>query len=183
MVSAKQEPAKGSGRSIPQIDLYAAISKCAHLLETYGGHRLAAGISLKAENIGKFRDAFEAAVEEMTPSGDTGPELQIDQEIQLDQICPQLIDELEWLSPFGNANPAPLFMAREVKVTRAAIVGQRHRRMMLCQPNQCSPPIGAIQFNLEKGNPPVDAFEKLAFRLQWNRYRGAKEIQMIVEAC
>lgn len=183
VVSARQEPAKGSGRSIPQIDLYGAISKCAHLLETYGGHRLAAGISLRAGNIGKFRDAFEAAVEEMTPSHEVGPELRIDQEIQLDQICPQLIDELEWLSPFGNANPAPLFMAREVKVTRAAIVGQRHRRMMLCQPNQCSPPIGAIQFNLEKDNPRVDTFEKLAFRLQWNRYRGAKEIQMIVEGC
>ena len=183
VVSAKQEPAKGSGRSIPQIDLYDAISKCAHLLETYGGHRMAAGISLRTENIGKFRDAFERAVEEMAPSREIGPELRIDQEIQLDQICPQLIDELEWLSPFGNANPAPLFMAREVKVTRAVIVGRQHRRMMLCQPNQCSPPIGAIQFNLERDHPRVDAFEKLAFRLQWNRYRGTKEIQMIVEAC
>ena len=183
VVSAKKSLAKGSGRSVPHIDLYAAIAKCAHLLETFGGHRMAAGISLKTENIGKFRDAFEEAVKELRPSHEIGPELAIDQEIQLDQICPQLIDELERLSPFGTENPPPLFMAREVKVTKAAIVGQRHRRMFLCQPHQCTPPIGAIQFNLEQDDPRADTFEQLAFRLQWNRYRGKKEIQMIVEAC
>lgn len=183
VVSVNEETAKGSGRSVPQLDLYAAIASCSDLLETYGGHRMAAGISLRTQNIGKLRDAFEAAVEELTPSQATGPELTIDQEIRLDQICPQLIDELESLAPFGNENPAPLFMAREVRVTTAAIVGRRHRRMMLCQPDQCSPPIGAIQFNLEQDDPRAEAFEKLAFRLQWNRYGGKKEIQMIVEAC
>jgi single-stranded-DNA-specific exonuclease len=182
VVSAKDDLAKGSGRSVPQIDLYAAVAKCAHLLEAYGGHRLAAGISLQTKNIGKLQAAFEAAVEEMTPSQGIGPELTIDHELQLDQICPQLIDELEWLSPFGTENPAPLFMAREVKVTRAAIVGQRHRRMQLCQANQCSPPIGAIEFNLSQEAPRAEAFEQLAFRLQWNRYRGEKEIQMVIEA-
>lgn len=182
VVSAKDDMAKGSGRSVPHIDLYAAISKCAHLLEAFGGHRLAAGISLQTKNIGALQSAFETAVAEMTPSDEAGPQLTIDHELQLDQICPQLIDELEWLSPFGTENPPPLFMAREVKVTRAAIIGQRHRRMQLCQPDQCSPPIGAIEFNLAQDSPRLEAFEQLAFRLQWNRYKGEKEIQMIIEA-
>ena len=182
VVSAKDDMAKGSGRSVPHIDLYTAIAKCAHLLEAYGGHRLAAGISLQTKNIGALQNALETAVAEMTPPDEAGPQLTIDHELQLDQICPQLIDELEWLSPFGTENPPPLFMARGVKVTRAAIIGQRHRRMQLCQPDQCSPPIGAIEFNLAQDAPRLEAFERLAFRLQWNRYKGEKEIQMIIEA-
>ena len=121
------------------------------------------------------------AVQAVSPSEPPLPELVIDQEIQLDQICPRLIDELEWLSPYGTDNPPPLFMARDVKVTKAAIVGQRHRRMVLCQPDQCSPPIGAIQFNLTHDTPRAESFERLAFRLQWNRFRGVREVQIIVE--
>jgi hypothetical protein len=73
-------------------------------------------------------------------------------------------------------------MARDVRVTTAAIIGQHHRRMVLCQPDQCSPPIGAMHFNITADTPRAQSFERLAFRLQWNRYRGDKSIQMIVEA-
>lgn len=182
VVSAHDGVAKGSGRSIEQVDIYAALGRCAHLLDKYGGHRLAAGLTVQTEHVGALQKAFESAVAELMPLATPRPELRIDSQLELDQICPQLLDELETLAPFGAGNPPPLFMARNVRVTTAAIVGQRHRRMVLCQPDQCSPPIGAIQFNITTDTPRAQSFERLAFRLQWNRYRGDKEIQMIVEA-
>lgn len=181
VVSARDGTAKGSGRSIEQVDIYAALNRCAHLLDKFGGHRLAAGLTVSTEKVTALQKAFEQAVAEMSPTAAPGPLMRIDCEIALDQISPQLLDELETLAPFGTDNPPPLFMARDVRVTTASIVGQRHRRMVLCQPGQCSPPLGAMQFNITPDTPRAQSFERLAFRLQWNRYRGDKEIQIIVE--
>jgi single-stranded-DNA-specific exonuclease len=108
--------------------------------------------------------------------------IEIDSEIELGQISNQLMDELEQLSPYGTDNKQPLFMARQVNVTTAVSVGRGHRRMVLCQPNSCTPPMSAIQFNIEPDRARLDWFEQLAFRLQWNRYKGDKEIQMVIEA-
>lgn len=181
IVSADRDKAKGSGRSIPQVNLYAALEKCAHLLETFGGHRMAAGLSVRTQNIGRLKSAFEDAVQSVLQTSETTPQLAIDCEIDLDQIEPRLLDELEQLSPYGASNPQPLFMSRDVRVTQAAIVGQHHRRMQLCQPHQSKPPISAIQFNVPEDDPRPRAFERLAFKLQWNRYKGEKTMQMIVE--
>ncbi len=183
VLSAGPDAAKGSGRSVPQVDLYAALGDCAHLLDKYGGHRMAAGLSIRTEYIGKLQHAFEESVTKMLDCENIIPQLEIDSEIELGQICPQLIDELESLAPFGTGNPPPLFVARDVRVTTAAMVAQRHRRMALCQPHQCTPPIAAIQFNIAPDTPRAEAYERIAFRLQWNRYQNDKKIQIIVEAC
>lgn len=181
IVSADRDKAKGSGRSIPQVDLYAALEKCAHLLDTFGGHRMAAGLSVKTKNIGKLKSAFEDSVQSLIHTNEMTPHLAIDCEIDLDQIEPRLLDELEQLAPYGVSNPQPLFMARDIRVTQANIVGQHHRRMQLSQPHQSRPPVTAIQFNIPEDGPRPRAFERLAFKLQWNRYKGEKTMQMIVE--
>ena len=182
VISARDNMAKGSARSVPQVDLYAALTQCEHLLEKYGGHRMAAGLSIQTQNIAKLQDAFESAVARMLQNQPICPQIEIDSEIELRQISNQLLDELESLSPFGTDNPQPLFMARKVNVTTAVSVGRGHRRMVLCQADSCTPPISAIQFNIEPDCARINWFEHLAFRLQWNRYRGDKEIQMVIEA-
>lgn len=182
ILSIQGETAKGSGRSVPQLDLHSALRHCeAHLMQ-FGGHRQAAGVTLSTENIAPFRKAFETAVEKMTQSEQLSPQVKVDSEIRFDQICPQLVDELECLAPFGTDNPTPIFMARDVRVTSAAIIGQRHRKMVVCQPSQTTCPFSAIEFNLAPEAPRPGSFERLAFRLQWNRYKSSKEIQMVVEA-
>lgn len=182
IVSTGEELAKGSCRSVPQVNLYAALTQCADLLEKYGGHRMAAGLSVRVENIAGLRNAFESAVARMLENQPLQHRLEIDSEIGLGQISSQLLDEIEYLSPFGTDNPQPLFMARQVNVTSAAMVGRGHRRMVVCQPNSCTPPIKAIHFNIEPNCPRANWFDRLAFRLQWNRYKGSREIQMVVEA-
>lgn len=172
---------KGSGRSIPQLNIFKALSRCEHLLDQFGGHRLAAGLTVRTENIRRLQSAFEAAVNDLMPASQEGPCLEIDTEIQFDEINPQLMAELNSMEPFGTDNPSPIFAAREVFVDSAAMVGNLHRRMSLWQTSNSGGPIDAIQFNLAPDTPRADRFERLAFRLQWNRYRGTKRIQIIVE--
>ncbi len=181
LVAVQDGVGKGSGRSIPELDLFTALSRCSHLLEKFGGHRLAAGLTVRTEHIRKLQTAFEEAVVQMIPDHGSPPELEIDSEIQFSQISDQLMDDLEHLEPFGMDNPSPVFIARNVHVTAAAIVGQRHRRMSLCQPMDDTPPMDAIHFNLSPDTPRAGSYEYLAFRLQWNRYKGAKRIQLVVE--
>jgi single-stranded-DNA-specific exonuclease len=172
---------KGSGRSIPGLDLFSTLTQCSHLLEKFGGHRLAAGLTVRVENIRELQTAFEQAVVQSLPDQDAAPRLEIDSEIQFNQIGPQLMNELEDLEPYGTGNPPPVFFARDVHVTTAAIVGRRHRRMSLCQSMDDSPAMDAIHFNLPPDAPRPGSFERLAFRIQWNRYRGDKRIQLVVE--
>ncbi len=172
---------KGSGRSIPELDLFGALSQCESLLEQFGGHRLAAGLTVRSENIRELQAAFEASVSQLAATIDQQPKLKIDCFIQFDQISPRLLNELKDLEPFGADNPQPVFAAREVHVASAAIVGKYHRRMSLWQATHEGNCIDAIQFNLAPETPKADRFERLAFRLQWNQYRGKKRVQIVVE--
>jgi single-stranded-DNA-specific exonuclease len=182
LVSINDGIGKGSGRSIPGIDLYKALDNCRDLLDKFGGHRMAAGLTVRSDNIRKLREAFERAVHQLNPAGQSRPTLAIDSEIRFDQISPQLVTELEHLEPFGEGNPAPIFLANNVEVASAAIVGKHHRKMTLRQSGLNRSPIDAIQFNLKSDTPRADSFDQLAFRLQWNRHNGRQQIQIVVEA-
>lgn len=182
LLSTRNGAAKGSGRSIPSIDLFEALSRCANLLNRFGGHRSAAGLSLNAERIQLLRKAFEEAVTELAAEDDMAPRMAIDSRLSFDQITPQLMDELERLEPYGAENPPPVFWAGEVHVQSGMMLKQRHRRMRLVQGDAPKQPIDAVQFNLPPDSPRPNFFQRMAFRLQWNRYRGAKEIQIVVEA-
>ena len=133
------------------------------------------------ENIRKLQQAFEETVTRLTESYSNGPCLEIDSEIEFHQISPELLDELKSLEPYGSENPTPIFAAKEIHVVSAAMVGKHHRRMSLMQSSHGGPTIDAIQFNLTPETPRADRFDCLAFRLQWNQYRGKKRIQIVVE--
>jgi single-stranded-DNA-specific exonuclease len=181
LIAMDNEIGKGSGRSIPGVDLFSALNRCAPVLDKFGGHCMAAGLTIKAENINQLRAGLEAAATELTQTYDYQPRLKIDSEIQFNEISPRLLDELENLAPFGADNPAPLFMARDVRVKTAAVVGRQHRRMALYQ---CTPEplLNAMQFNIRPDRQKTVFFNRLAFRLQWNRFNETKQIQLVVEA-
>jgi single-stranded-DNA-specific exonuclease len=181
LIAVHESVGKGSGRSVPELNLFSALVECRHLLEKFGGHRLAAGLTVQAENIRKLQAAFETAVDKLVPDHDAAPRLEIDSEIRFSQIGPQLMDELEKLEPYGTDNPTPVFLARNIHVTSAAMLGGRHRRMSLCQAADDSPAMDAIHFNLPQDAPRAGCFEKVAFRMQWNRFRGDKRIQLVIE--
>jgi len=182
LIAVKGELGKGSARSIPGLDLYKALEACRHCLEDFGGHSMAAGLTIKTENLIEFQRMFETAVARMAQSDDRTPRLTVDSEIHFDDISPELIDEIETLSPFGTDNPEPVFMAQNIKVESSKIVGQNHRRMMLVHDVQpTGKPVPAIRFNAEGNLLKETTFSRIAFRLRWNRWNDNKTIQLIIE--
>ena len=182
LLAVKDQICKGSARSIPGVDLYERLSACSPVLDKFGGHTMAAGLSLAPENLETFRNRFEDSVGESLAPADLVPELIVDQEITITEISERLIDEIEALAPFGTGNPEPVFMSRNVRIASSKIVGNHHRRMVLTQAeNSIAKKVNAIQFNVDTGQPSQEAFDRIAFKIRWNRWRGSKTAQLIVE--
>lgn len=172
----------GSARSIPGFNLYEGLSRCSELLEGFGGHAMAAGLSIKPEMISDFQTKFEESVNHLTPPTSFNPLILIDCEVPFPLITNKLLDELEKLKPFGAENPEPIFLAKNIEVVHSRIVGDVHRRMALKQhddPTRTT--INAIQFNIDPKMPQKNEFEQIAFRLQWNRWNGEKTAQIVIE--
>ena len=182
LVAITAQMAKGSARSIPGLDLYQALAACRHCLEDFGGHSMAAGLTIRPENLNEFQRTFENAVKQMAQPDNLTPLLTIDSEIHLDDISERLVDEIEDISPFGTENPEPVFMARNVKAISSKIVGKRHRKMILVQDVQPpGKPVPAICFNAEDRLLQETTFSRMAFRLRWNRWNSNKLLQLVIE--
>ena len=98
---------QGSGRSIANFPLYDALHGCREHLETFGGHAMAAGLRIRAENIDAFRDAFQARAGALLTHRDLTPRLRLDGEATLAELDEQLVRDLDRMEPFGAGNPAP----------------------------------------------------------------------------
>ncbi|MBW2606681.1 MAG: single-stranded-DNA-specific exonuclease RecJ [Deltaproteobacteria bacterium] len=182
VISTKNGIGKGSARSIPVFDLYEGLSACSDDLVQFGGHSMAAGLKIKLKNIERFKTNFDNTVAAGIKPVDFTPKLSIDCELDFDDISDRLIDEIESLTPFGNGNPEPLFIAKNVEVFSSKIVGKNHRSMLLKQSAGKMPKIfNAIHFNALTDDPLKDNFNRIAFRLRWNRWNGQKKVQIIVE--
>jgi single-stranded-DNA-specific exonuclease len=182
LIAVAGELGKGSARSIPGLNLYEALEACRHCLEDFGGHSMAAGLTIKADNLVEFQRSFENAVTRIFQSAERTPRLTIDTRIHFDDISEKLVDEIETLSPFGNENPEPVLMAENIKVVSSKIVGKNHRKMMLVQNGQSSSkPVPAIRFNAEDNLLKETTFTRIAFRLRWNRWKDSKTIQLLIE--
>lgn len=182
LISTRNGIGKGSGRSIPGFDLHNGLVACADDLEYFGGHSMAAGLTIKAENISRFRKHFEKAVRKKTTPSDFLQTVLVDYELGFDEISGELIDALESLEPYGEGNPEPLFMTRNVKVLSSEIVGGSHRRMTLKQVSEKpGRPVNAIHFNIDTDARLREHFHQIAFRLRWNRWNGRQTAQIIIE--
>jgi single-stranded-DNA-specific exonuclease len=167
---------KGSGRSIPGFDLHAALEACAPHLERYGGHRMAAGVTVARERLERFREAFNRVARERLDPDDLVPRRRIDAMVSLDQLSLDLERLLRHLEPCGIGNPTPVFGVTGVAVREARPVGSNHLRLLL---EDSAGRIPAIGFDwADRVDPawwaaPVD----VAFQLQQNEWRGDVSLQ------
>ena len=183
LIAFQNGEGKGSARSIPGFNLYDGLAACADVLEAFGGHSMAAGIKIRTSQLALFREAFDTVVRQKTLPDDFTPILTIDHELNFDDIDASLLDGLETLKPFGQGNPEPLFMARNITVVSSKIVGQNHRKMILNQSGQYTQKrFAAIWFNIDANNTLPDAFDQIAFRLRWNYWNKTKTMQIQIEA-
>lgn len=120
---------KGSGRSIPEFNLHDGLVSLADLFEEFGGHSQAAGVSLKPENLGEFRERFNAKVVEALGPKPLTPTLKVDHELPFSSIDNTLLKELELLQPYGMGNPEPVFATRPVRVAEHALFGREREHV------------------------------------------------------
>lgn len=167
---------KGSGRSIEGFDLHGALSKCDDLLDKFGGHEMAIGLSIDESNLSDlkkrlFEIAKESNIEEMQPV------IKIDAEVTSDDVSFETIKELEALEPFGEANPSPVFMYRNLKVDSVrALSNAKHLRLVLKDNNFR---YDAIAFNMGEKRHSIDIGNKvdIAHSLEINHFNNMDKIQ------
>ncbi|WP_394705827.1 single-stranded-DNA-specific exonuclease RecJ [Pseudodesulfovibrio indicus] len=127
---------KGSGRSIPEFNLHEGLVSLADLFEGFGGHAQAAGVSLKPEKLGEFRERFNAKVIEALGPKPLTPTLKLDHELPFSSIDNTLLKELELLQPYGMGNPEPVFATRPVRVAEHALFGREREHVKLVLEDQ-----------------------------------------------
>lgn len=168
---------RGSARSIPGFHLYDALHSCQHHLERFGGHKYAAGMDIKAENIPAFREELLAyAYEHLTPD-DLVPELCFDLEVSLRDANGQLYQLLRHFGPYGVGNPSPVFVTRNATMASLREVGEGHAKMDLTQDGAR---MQAIGFRMMPRVRELDLLQKqvdIAFHLQIERYNGNEYLQ------
>ncbi|GIW41300.1 MAG: single-stranded-DNA-specific exonuclease RecJ [Candidatus Binatia bacterium] len=141
-IDAARGLGRGSCRSIPAVDVYAALRKCASLLEGFGGHKMAAGLSIRPEKLEEFGERFEKAVREATSPEDFVPRTLVDDELRAEEVASALVEDLEQLEPFGPGNPEPVFLLRGAEVVSRRVVGSNHLRLFLRQGEHALSAIG-----------------------------------------
>ncbi len=127
---SREDVCKGSGRSVPGVSLHSAIGKCSDLLEKFGGHDLAAGISIKKENIEEFRRRLDVALSE--DMKEYSPTVEVDFVVDADELTLPQLHALSVFEPFGKQNEEPRLRMDNCKVTRMAAIGaNRHLKLTL----------------------------------------------------
>ena len=169
---------KGSGRSVPGISLTRALDATRDLTEAGGGHEMAAGVSVKEENLERFRDAFIQNVVEQEESDTLIPKLHIDSEIPFHELSLDLLDSYELLRPFGAGNPQPVFMTGGVQVKLPPrVIKDRHLKFKFQKDGVEQEGIYFNSADLELPNPPWD----IAFTIDRNEFRGRVRLNMILQ--
>ena len=174
----------GSARSVKDFDIYDAIDACSDLLEHFGGHTFAAGLSMKPENLEKFRERFESVVSKSIKEDMLIPEVEIDLEINLNQITPKFIRILKQFAPFGPGNMSPVFVTPDTHDTGyARIVGKNHVKMTVFQNAVRSDPYSAIAFQQGEKYPAIQKgqFMDICYHLEENEWNGTRSIQLNVK--
>jgi len=178
--------ATGSARSVRDFDLYEAIGKCSELLESYGGHMYAAGLTLKIENIPAFRQRFEEIVTSQITNLQQTQTIEIDAKITLSDITPRFYRILKQFAPFGPHNMSPVFVTEDVyDAGTSRIVGknQEHLKLDLVEPDVNSGIFPGIAFNqsnafeLITSGSPFD----ICYSISENDYRGKINLQLFIK--
>lgn len=177
LIGFEGEEGKGSGRSIPGIDLHEAILKCSNNLEKYGGHAMAIGLSLKKKKFEEFKKELNQYLKEQNIE-EIKQIIKVDAIANLQDITIDTIEELKLLEPFGEENKMPIFCIKNLKIDSIrALTEGKHLKLSLRDRNM---EIGAIGFNMGEMSNIFRIGDKVDVigALEINEYNGLKNIQM-----
>ncbi len=181
LISTDEENGKGSGRSIRAFNLFKALENSSHLMQKFGGHDLAAGLSIKPENIDEFRKEINAYAKNLLTEDDFMPILYVDSELPPPYINMNTAEKLSILEPYGMGNACPLFYAKDLTISQIRPLSDgKHIKLMLTS-EQYS--IESVGFNMGEllDILKVDDIIDIAFSVDINIYRGARQLQVLLK--
>ncbi len=169
---------KGSGRSIPGISLVEALDSCRDLIEAGGGHEMAAGVSVREENLEAFREALIRSVMAQADADTLVPKLSIDAEIRFSELNFDLLDSYELLRPFGASNPQPVFLSTQVRlVEEPRVIKEKHLKFRFEQDGIEQEAIYFHGAGIDLPKPPWD----IAFTIDRSEYRGREQMNIMLQ--
>jgi single-stranded-DNA-specific exonuclease len=175
--SPQGEAARGSARSIPGININTAIARQADLLEGFGGHPMAAGLSIQADRIPEFRHRLSKTIAEMVDSTQIGNDLTIDAFITLPEINLDLAEDISRLAPFGPGNPSLTFACRDLVIKNRASLGRSGEHLAITVEDPEGHTHRLVWWQGAGWELPEGRFD-LAFNLRATSYSGTREVQM-----
>jgi len=178
LLSVADGSCKGSGRSIPGFDLHAALVQCRDCLDSFGGHRHAAGVSLPESRLGEFSERLEEAVSSSLTADELVPVVELDALVSLDECDFELVNHMKRLRPFGAGNPEPVFGTRGVKLIAAKSVGNGHLKLTVAQGDRV---MDAIGFGMADCLPELRSgggMVAIAYVLEENTWRAVTSLQL-----
>lgn len=182
IIAEAENHGKGSARSVENFDVFQALKSCEDVMEGYGGHKYAAGLTINLKRIPELRQRLNDYARLHLPDTDLIPKLQIDAEIQLDEIDQRMLTLLELFKPYGPGNMRPIFLSRNLQIVGyPQLMNERHIRMKVKQNNTI---LDAVGFNLAHhynligvGNHPID----LVYQIDENTWMGRTTIQLKIK--
>lgn len=175
------DEAKGSGRSVTGFNLFGALEYSSGLLEKFGGHELAAGLTIKTDNIEAFREKINEFAKDHMDDEILTPTISLDAAIKVNYITLDTVHDINKLQPFGVNNPTPTFAVRNIKIHRISVMSEgRHLRMTLFKDGKYLDSVGfgmgEFYSYLNEGD-----YIDVAFALDINDYKGFQNVQLILK--
>lgn len=176
--------AAGSGRSVAGFNLYEAIEECSHLLEQFGGHFYAAGLTLPIENIDKFREEFDKVVTQKITEEQLTPQIDIDLVIELSDINQKFYNVIKQMSPFGPQNMQPIFMTKNIRLaSKPFVMKEKHLKLELLD-EETGVTFTGVGFGMAQ-----DFYDKLlsnqyfdiVYQIEENHYRDKTTLQLFLK--
>jgi len=177
VLSIQDGTAVGSGRSVEGFHLYRALCRLAHLLQRFGGHAYAAGFRTTPGRIELLKEGLEEVARSTLPPETPIPAIRVDGRVSFQEICPDMLRQLEALAPFGEGNPEPRFLACSARVLGARVVGGNHLRLRLSDGARA---LSAIGFGMGHRCPLREETVDMVFTPEFNSREGYEGIQLRV---
>ncbi len=179
IIKLGQKICQGSCRSIPEFHLISALDKCCDLSISFGGHPSAAGFTVARQNLAKLEERLMELATSQLSHYDLRPKLVIDAEVPLYTFAGDTFDLIQKLSPFGQGNPCPIFLSRQVEVVSHQNFGSHGEHLEL-KLKQVDTTWGAIDFNSRKAREEIPSHIDIVYNLEKSCWEGEEALQLIL---
>lgn len=182
LISIKDGIGKGSARSIINFDIYTALNSVSHLLDNFGGHKYAAGLTIRAENVAKLREELKLISERIISREELIPTLEVQSEISLNQLDARFLKWLKLFAPYGPQNMRPIFVSKNLEIVgEPAVVGNNHLKLKVKENGIVIDAIaynfGEVKYDMKSMGQRIDA----AYVIEENTWNGQTTVQMRIK--